>query len=141
MSESWRVPLSSYLVINEDDFLDVVDQMRTAIPQEIKQGERVQQERERIVAEAQEEADRLVRSAQEEATRLVADHEVARAAETRTSTILERAQREAEVLKSGADEYAREVLVALESQLDNLLLTVRNGLSSLGPDQPQEPEQ
>ncbi len=42
LNESWRMPLSTYLVINEDDFLDVVDQMRTAIPQEIKEGEKVQ---------------------------------------------------------------------------------------------------
>ncbi len=140
LSESWRVPLSSYLVINEDDFLDVIDQMRTAIPQEIKQGERIQQERERIVAQAQEEADRIVRMAQEEAAKLVDDHDIVRVAEQRTTTILERAQREAEGLKAGADEYAREVLISLDSQLENLLITVRNGLGSIDRAQEQLPE-
>jgi len=131
LGESWRVPLSSYLVVNEDDFLDVIDQMRTAVPQEIKQGERIQQERDRIIAQAQEEAERIVRLAQEEAGKFVDDHEIVKAAEQRTATIIERAQREAEALKIGADEYAREVLVSLDEQLGNILGTVRNGLTTL----------
>jgi cell division septum initiation protein DivIVA len=131
LSESWRVPLSSYLVINEDDFLDVIDQMRTAIPQEIKQGERILQERDRILAQAQEEAERIVGLAQEQGTKLVDEHEIAKAAEQRASTIIERAQREAEVLKGGADEYARGVLITLDEQLADTLATVRNGLGAL----------
>lgn len=135
------MPLSSYLVINEDDFLDVIDQMRTAIPQEIKQGERIQQDHDRLIAQAQEEADRIVHLAQEEAAKMIEDHEIVRAAEQRTGTILERAQRDAEVLKIGADEYAREVLVTLDAQLTDLLGTVRNGLGSLNKAQEESLEQ
>jgi cell division septum initiation protein DivIVA len=139
LGESWGVPLSAYRVVNEADFLDVIDQMRTAIPQEIKQGERITQEKERIVAQAQEEADRIVRLAQEEATKVLDEHELIRTAEQRRATIIERAQLEAEGLKGGADAYAHEVLVALDGQLANILATVRNGLVSLGQSQEQPP--
>jgi cell division septum initiation protein DivIVA len=146
LNESWRMPLSAYLVINEDDFLEVIDQMRTAIPQEIKEGEKVQRERDRIVAQAEEEAERIVQLAQLDAARLVEEHELIRIAEQRADTILERAQREALVLKEDADEYARQVLVSLNDQLDvvdqqiaALLTTVRNGLETLSP--AQEPDQ
>jgi len=139
LGESWGVPLSAYRVVNEADFLDVIDQMRTAIPQEIKQGERVAQEKERIVAQSQEEADRIVRMAQEEATRLLDQHEIVKAAEQRRATIIERAQQEAEGLKGGADAYAHEVLVALDGQLANILMTVRNGLTALDKSQEQPP--
>ena len=138
LNESWRMPLSTYLVINEDDFLDVIDQMRTAIPKEIKDGERVQRERDRLVAQSEEEAERIVQLAREEASELVEEHQLILAAEQRARTITERAQREAEILKSGADEYARQVLVSLDEQLDdldaqiaNLLMIVRNGLETL----------
>lgn len=144
LNESWRMPLSTYLVINEDDFLDVIDQMRTAIPKEIKEGERVQRERDRLLAQSEEEADRIVHLAREDASKLVQEHELILAAEQRARTITERAQREAEVLKSGADEYARQVLVSLDEQLDeldaqiaNLLTIVRNGLETLSL-QPEE---
>jgi hypothetical protein len=138
LNESWRMPLSAYLVVNEDDFLDVIDQMRTAIPQEIKDGEKVERERDRIIAQAEEESERIVQLAHEEADKAIEDHELILAAEQRANTILERAQREAEVLKAEADEYARGVLVSLNDQLAGmdgqiamLLNTVRNGLETL----------
>lgn len=147
LNESWRMPLSAYLVINEDDFLDVIDQMRTAIPQEIKDGERVQSERDRIIAQAEEESERIVQLAHEEADKAVENHELILAAEQRANTIIERAQREAGVLKSEADEYARGVLVALDEQLGGmdeqiatLLNTVRNGLETLMSEREVAPE-
>jgi cell division septum initiation protein DivIVA len=142
LNESWRMPLSTFLVINEDDFLDIVDQMRTAIPQEIKQGEKIQAERERIVAQAEEEAERIVHLAQDDASKLIEGHELIVAAEQRADTVLQRAQREADILKRDADEYVRGVLVSLDQQLGSvdgqiaeLLQTVRNGLETLS--QPQ----
>jgi cell division septum initiation protein DivIVA len=132
------MPLSAYLVVNEDDFLDVIDQMRTAIPQQIRDGERLQRERERIIAQAEEEAERVVQLAREESSKMAADHEVSLAAELRANTIMERARQEAEVLKTDANEYARAVLgsldgqlLAVEEQISNLLITVRNGLDTL----------
>jgi hypothetical protein len=144
LNESWRMPLSAYLVVNEDDFLDVIDQMRTAIPKEIKEAEKIQRERDRMIAQAEEEAERIVQLSQQDAAQMVDDHQVLEAAELRAGTLIERAQREAEVLKAGADEYAREVLLTLDGQLNivedqitTLLGTVRNGLETLS--QPQEP--
>jgi phosphomevalonate kinase len=142
LNESWRMPLSAYLVINEDDFLDVIDQMRTAIPKEIRAGEKVQRERDRIIAQAEEESERIVQLAHEERDKAVEDHEVIRAADQRANTIIERAQRDAAVLKAEADEYARGVLVVLNDQLGGmdeqiavLLNTVRNGLETLTGEQ------
>jgi cell division septum initiation protein DivIVA len=147
LNESWRMPLSAYLVINEDDFLDVIDQMRTAIPQEIKEAERLQREGDRLIAQAEEEAARIVQLAEDDASKLLGEHELVHAAEQRANTIIERAQREALVLKQEADEYAREVLVSLDDQLGTLdgqiavlLTTVRNGLQTLSQTPEPEPE-
>jgi hypothetical protein len=138
LNESWRMPLSAYLMINEDDFLDVIDQMRTTVPREIKEAEKIMRERERIVAQAEEEAERIVQLAQEEADAMVEAHEIIRAAEQRGETVMARANREAEVMRAEADDYARQVLLSLDSQLDvleeqlaGLLSTVRNGLETL----------
>ena len=147
LADSMRVPLSAYLVINEDDFLDVIDQMRTAIPQQIKDGERLQRERERIVAQAEEESQRVLQAARAKADTLVEDHQLSHDAEARADTILERARKEAEVLKADANEYARGVLRSLDGQLDaveaqiaNLLVIVRNGLDTLTEGEPIEDE-
>jgi len=138
LNESWRIPISNYVVVNEDDCLDVIDQMRTAIPKEIRQAERVLQERDRKIAQAEEEAGRIVHLARSEAGKLAEDHEIVGAAHQRATTIIERAQREAQALKTEADEYARTVLIDMNEQLDALdgqiarvLATVRNGLETL----------
>ncbi len=146
LNESWRMPLSAYVVINEDEFLDVIDQMRTAIPQEIRQAEKIQQERDRIIAQAEEEAERIVQLAREDASKMVDEHEIMQAAMQREQTIIERAQREAESLKAEADEYARQVLISLDGQIEDLdrqiatlLSTVRNGLATLSQSEQSEP--
>lgn len=146
-NDSWQVPLSTYLVVNEEDCLDIVDQMRTAIPQEIRQGERIQQERERIIAQAEEEAERVVQLARDRAAGLVDEHDLIQAANQRAETIIERAQLEAQQLKGEADEYARQVLIALNQQIgalngqiESLLMIVQNGLTTLSGEQPTEPD-
>lgn len=148
LNKSQRIPLSVYLVINEDDFLDVIDQMRTAIPREIKDAEKIQRERERIVAQAEEESGRIVQLAKEEASSMMAEHQLIQLAEQRADTILQRAQREAAVLKSEADEYARSVLISLddqigsmEDQIASLLTIVRNGLETLTEGRGADPEE
>ena len=141
LTESTRVPLSAFLIVNEDDMLDLIDQMRTAIPQAVRDGEKIQVERNRIVNQAEEEAERIVRESREQAAGLTEEHELVLAARQREKTIIERAQREAEVLKTEADEYARRVLLSLDGQLyeldekiDELLATIRNGLARLTGD-------
>ncbi len=138
LSQSWRVPMSNYVVVNEDDFLDVVDQMRTAIPKEIKHAERILQERDRKIAQAEEEAARIIQLAHSDAEKLAEEHEIVNAAHQRANTIIERSQREAQALRMEADEYVRAVLLDLNEQLDTLdtqitgvLTTVRNGLQTL----------
>lgn len=137
--------MSTYLIVNEEEILDVIDQMRTAIPREIKQAERIHQERDRIVAQAQEERERILAMAREDAQKLAEDHEVIQTANQRAETIIERSHREAAHLKAEADEYAREVLLALDGQLGSLgeqiglvLSTVHNGLETLAQVEDEE---
>ena len=147
LDESWQVPLTSYLFVNEDDVLDVIDQMRTAIPHQVKKGERIEQERDRLIAQAEEEGERILNLAREEASDLVDDSEVIQSANLRAKTIVERAQREAEVLKGEANDYVKEVRLALDDQLGGIVgqvhglqSTVRNGLESLLPPELAAPE-
>jgi cell division septum initiation protein DivIVA len=134
LNESWLIPLTSNRIINEEEFLDIIDQMRITIPEGIKQAKRIQQERERIIAQAQEEAGRIVALAREQAASITDEHEVLKTAETKAEAILKQAQQEAENVKAGADDYSIEVLSELEEQLMAFLTTVRNGLKAVQRD-------
>ena len=128
LSKSWRLPFTSNVVIQEDAFLDIIDQMRISIPEEVKQARRVTAERDRLLEQAQEEADRIVALAHEQAGSLADDHEIVRTAQARADEVLARAQHSAEGVKGEADTYVMETLSSLEEQLMMLLTTVRNGI-------------
>jgi vacuolar-type H+-ATPase subunit H len=131
LNESWLIPLTSNRIINEEEYLDIIDQMRITIPAEIKQSKRVQRERERIIAQAQEEAERIVAQAREQAASLTNEHEVLETAEAKAEALLKQAQQQGEDIKAGADNYVIEVLSELEEQLMAFLTTVRNGLKAV----------
>jgi len=128
LSKSWRLPFTSNVVIQEDAFLDIIDQMRISIPEEVKQARRVTAERERLLEQAQEEADRIVALAQEQVGSLADDHEIVKTAQARADEVMVRAQRSAETVRGDADTYVMETLSSLEEQLMMLLTTVRNGI-------------
>jgi vacuolar-type H+-ATPase subunit H len=134
LNEGTHPPLTKKVLIDEQRAWELIDQMRIAIPEEVKKAKRINQERDRVVAQANEEATRIVELAKEQAAQLAADHEVTKAAQTRATTIVERAQREADALKLDADDYTVQVLGKLEEDLAKALGIVRNGLAKLQQD-------
>jgi vacuolar-type H+-ATPase subunit H len=135
LSDSSRVPLSAYLMVNEDKIFAIVDQMRVTVPEEIKRAGRIEGEKERILAQAHEEADRIRSLAKQEASELVNREVITSSAQQRADHILERANRDAITIRQDADVYVMEVLANLEEDLLRSLTVVRNGLHKLQADQ------
>jgi cell division septum initiation protein DivIVA len=131
LNKGLHVPLTSRVLINENECLDIIDQMRISIPEEVKQAKRVQQEKDRLLAQAQEEAERIVALAKEKNQALLDEHQVLKAVDAQRLAILEESHREAQALKADADAYTIEVLTQLEGELSGFLSTIRNGLASL----------
>jgi len=139
LNQSWRIPFTSNVVIQEDDFLDIIDQMRVSIPEEVKQARRVSAEREHVLEQAQQEADRIISLAHEQAGSMADDHEVMKTAYGKADEIVAHAHTSAEGVKAEADVYVMEALSNLEEHLMRLLTTVRNGIrqvqeASISPD-------
>lgn len=126
---------TSSVIVDRERCFDIINQMRISIPEEVKKAQRVQRERDRIIAQANEEAERIIELAHQQAEEHVSEHQIIRQAQDRVQTILERAQKEADDIRYGADEYARNMLVQLEEQLIGELTTVRNGIAKLEKDQ------
>ncbi len=127
-----RLPLTSAVVVDEGTFLDIIDQMRISIPDEIKQAKRIQEERDEIIAQAHGEVARIIAAGREDAARLVAEHEVRRQAEAEAESLLEDARRQALAIRRGADDYAAEVLAKLSEQVAAVQRTITNGIVALG---------
>jgi len=126
-----RIALTNRVMIDEREALDVLDLMRTTVPEEIKQARRVNQEREKIVAQSQTEANRLVSQAQERVERMLSEESVRLQAEDQARDILGQARQEAEEVRRGADEYALDMLDRVDGELHRVQSSVRNAIDAL----------
>jgi cell division septum initiation protein DivIVA len=131
VQDSRKVPMTSGRLIEERALLEIIDQMRTTIPEEVKTARQIQQQKDRIIAQGKEEANRLVEIARQQANDMLTMSEVTRAAEARSRTIIERAQREAADIRRGADGYAEQVLTVLDERVAHAQHQIRSGLVEL----------
>ena len=132
LNQSRPFPFTHNVIIDEDRMLDIIDQMRVAIPEEIKKAQQVLNQRDRILAQSQEEANRTISIAREKLDQLVERDSIVQAAHAKASEILALAQVERENSRHEADDYAVETLRRLEMELERFLNQVRNGISVLG---------
>ena len=134
-----RVPLSTMVMVDEQAFLDVIDQLRVAYPEEIRQARRVSQERDRLLAQAQTEADKLVQQAQRRSDELLGESEQVRAAEGKSEELLRAAEARASELRQWADHYVLQALSGLDDELSRLLAQIRRGRALI--DRPHDEEE
>ena len=131
VNQSRRVPLTPNIVVNEEEILDTLDQIRVGMPEEIKESRMVLETRESRLREAQEQAEQIVLAAQERAERLTDEHELTRRANAEADEILTDARERSRKMRRDADDYARERMEELETQLSSALNQVRRGLETL----------
>src|SRR5215472_9599658 len=91
-----HLPLTSRTLVDEQEILDILDQIRVSIPDEIKAARRLTQERDQMLADARAEADRLVHEADQIVEARLTEHHLVRDAEARAVDIEDRALAEAE---------------------------------------------
>ena len=126
-----KLPFTSRTLVDEQEVLDILDQIRMSIPEELKAARRLSQERDQVLADARAEAERMLREADEHAAGRISEHALVRTAEARASEIEERAMRQAEQVREEAEAYAYRVLERLREQINQVGQTVERGLREL----------
>ena len=130
-NESRPIWLTHSVIVDEDRMLDLIDQMRVAVPEEIKKAEQIITQRDRILAQAKEEANRTIALAREKAEKKLEDNEIIQSAKLRGEKIISQAHKEAAATQREADKYILDSLTTLEVTIDRLLSQVRNGINTL----------
>lgn len=134
IDEGRHVPMSRFTLIDEERALEIIDQMRISIPEQIEKATRVVNQRDRVIAQANEEATRMVELARQKNEELVNRDSIVQAAQHRAENLMRQAQLEGERIRDEADGYVTDVLKDLESQLLRTLTIVRNGIAKLVQD-------
>ena len=130
-NNSRPIPLTHNVIVDEDKFLDIIDQMRISVPEEVKKAQQVFSQKDRVMAQAQEEANRTLQLAREKAEALVEKEALVQDAQRRAGQIIDQARMDAENVKTGADQYALDALLGLQTELERLNNQAQNGVQVL----------
>jgi len=118
-------------VIDQVGALDLIDQLRVAVPEEVRAAKRINSEGERIIDKAQEEAEQVLARAQEQAAFLIEERGLLLAAQEESRRIIDQSEAEAHEVRRGADEYAASVLIGLEGDVVRTLQSIKKGIQLL----------
>jgi hypothetical protein len=130
-NESRPIWLTHNVIINEDKILDIIDQMRVTIPDEMKKAQQVLAQRDRILAQTQEEANRTLALAREKSDQLMERDAIVQAAKVQAEEYLVQARMDAEKNRRDADKYVIDTLMRVEYELERMLHQAQNGILAL----------
>jgi hypothetical protein len=134
-NESKAIPLTRNVMVDEDRMLDIIDQMRIAIPEEVKKAQQLLGQRDRVLAQAQEEANRTIEIARQKADQLVTRDLILQEAQRRAEQLLTQSRSEADGIRNEADDYVIESLNQLQAELERIANQVRNGIRTVEEEQ------
>src|SRR5687767_5144746 len=131
IDEGRHIPMTKMTMVDEERALEIIDQMRISVPEEVEKASRVMTQKDRLLAQANEEAARIVDMAKDKSDTLIQRDAIVQAAQNRAANIIEQARQDAEAIRADADGYVLEVLGELEGHLLKTLTVVRNGINKI----------
>jgi regulator of protease activity HflC (stomatin/prohibitin superfamily) len=134
-NDAKAVPFTHNVVVDEDRMLELIDQMRIAIPEEVKKAQQVMAQRDRVMAQAQEEANRTLQLSRDKAEQLIDRDIIVQEAQRRAEQILAQARADAEATRIDADNYVLDTLMKLQEQVEKVSNQVNNGIRMMQEEQ------
>ena len=131
LDKSRSIPFSSKCIVNKEEILDIIKEIRLKLPDELKQAKWVKEERQRILVEAQNEADEIIKEAENRIISMIDKHEITKKAYEKKVEIIETANEMSREIKNGTEDYADGVLAGIEVALEDALKIIKNNRKEL----------
>lgn len=131
LEKSRTVPFSDKCIVDKEEFLEIIKEIRIKLPDELKQAKWVKEERSRIIVEAKKEADDIVKEAENRIISMIDEHEITRKAYEQKAQIIETANEMSREISKGTKDYADNLLEKIEAVLEDALKTVQNNRKEL----------
>lgn len=125
VEKSMNIPLSGKCLIDKEEILEIIKEVRLKLPDDIKQAKWVKEERQRILMEAQKEANNTIKEAEGKIAALVDEHEITQKAYEQANEIIANAQKNAREIRLGTRDYADSVLNKVEEILKDTLDVIK----------------
>ena len=114
------VPLTGKIMVDADELLEIVKEIRTELPDEIQQAQWIKGEREKILSEAKQEYERIIKDAMKQAESLIDNDDITIKAKQRAEEILSVTKANACSLKMSTYNYIDSILDSLQEKMDLL---------------------
>lgn len=124
---SGNFSIAGKVLIDKGELDELINKMRFALPEEIKEAERVSREKDKYLVQAQEEAKRILREAELYVERMVREDQITTLAEEEARRIITEAKKNASQIEADAMQYANSILEQLEESLERTIRIVRKG--------------
>lgn len=131
LEKSRTIPFSTKCVVDQEEMLDIIKEIRLKLPEELKQAKWVKEERQRILVEAQNEADEIIKEAENRIISMIDEHEITRKAYEKKVEIIETANEMSREISKGTKDYADGVLEGIEVALQDAIKVIQNNRKEL----------
>jgi len=125
VEKSVNVLFSGKCLVDKEEILEIVKEMRLKLPDDIKQAKWVKEERQKILLEAQKEANNIIKDAENQIASLVDEHEITKKAYDQANEIVANAKKNAREIRLGTKEYADNVLGKVEEILEETIDVIK----------------
>lgn len=124
IEEASKFPLSNKVMIDKEEILEVINEIRLKLPDEINRASWVAKERQRILNEAQSEADELIEKVKEQQGYLIEENEITKQAQKYAEQLVQEAEKRATEMKIGAYNYSDEILSKLQDKIREINIII-----------------
>ena len=131
LDRSSNIPLTKKSLVDKDAIIDVVNEIKMKLPDELKQAKWVKEERQKILVDAQKEANQLIKEAENRIIAMIDEHEITKKAYEQKAEIIDSANAFSKDLINGTKKYADEILAELEQNLQEKNDVIKENRSEL----------
>ena len=131
LSRSANIPLTKKSLVDKDEIISVIDEIKLKLPDELKQAKWVKEERQKILVDAQKEANQLIKEAENRIIAMIDEHEITKKAYEQKTEIIDSANAFSKDLIEGTKKYADEILAELEANLQEKLEVIKDNRREL----------
>ena len=123
---SKTVPLVGKAMVDKDELLDIIQELRLKMPDDLKQAKWIKGERQRILLEAQKEATTIIKSAEDKIISMINESEITKKANEAAEEIVKNANNRAKEIRNATKQYIDDALQESEMILERTLGTLRD---------------
>lgn len=131
VEKSLTLPFSGKCLVDKEEILEMVKEIRLKLPDDIKQAKWVKEERQRILLESQKEANNIIKEAENKIASLVDEHEITKKAYEQANEIIANAQKNARDIRLGTRDYADSVLDKVQEILSDTIDVIKQNREEL----------